>query len=292
MRITLRQSLIALALGTLLAPALAKGPAPSATAEAWRADVAALADAADNDARRAYLQQDLTASGLTVQALPFTIDGKQGTNLLAPVSGPANAPVLLIGAHLDRVDVGRGATDNASGSSVVLELAKRFQANPLKHHRVSVALWDLEEHGLLGARAYVEGDAEKPAFYVNFDVFGWGDSLWMMSPDAKHPLVAASSVAAEGVGLKLSAGPQYPPTDHLAFLKAGVPSVSYSLVGADEIPAILQVFAGGRPEQMPKVMQVIHSPDDTIDQVDPVAAAKGIDAVEAALRAWDATQGH
>ena len=292
MRIPFRQSLIALALGTLLAPALAKGPAPSATADAWRTDVAALADAADNDARRAYLQQDLTANGLTVQALPFTIDGKSGTNLLAPVGGPANAPVLLIGAHLDRVDVGRGATDNASGSSVVLELAKRFQAKPLKHHRVSVALWDLEEHGLLGARAYVEGDAEKPAFYVNFDVFGWGDSLWMMSPDEKHPLVAATGVAAEGVGLKLSAGPQYPPTDHLAFLKAGVPSVSYSLVGADEIPSILQVFAGGRPEQMPKVMQVIHSPGDTIDQVDPVAAAKGIDAVEAALRAWDATQGH
>lgn len=292
MRLMLRQSIIALALGTLLAPALAKGPAPSATAEAWRADVAAIADAADNAARRDYLQQDLTATGLTVQALPFTIDGKQGTNLLAPVAGPANAPVLLIGAHLDRVDVGRGATDNASGSAVVLELAKRFQANPLKHHRVAVAFWDLEEHGLLGARAYVEGDAAKPAFYVNFDVFGWGDSLWMMSPDAKHPLVTASNVAAEGVGLKLTAGPQYPPTDHLAFLRAGVPSVSYSLVGADEIPSILQVFSGGKPEQMPKVMQVIHTPDDTMAQVDANAAAKGIDAVEAALRAWDATQGH
>lgn len=63
-------------------------------------------------------------------------------------------------------------------------------------------------------------------------------------------------------------------------------------LGADEIPSILQVFAGGKPAQMPKVIQVIHTPDDTLAQVDAAAAARGIDAVEAALRAWDATQGH
>ena len=37
----------------------------------------------------------------------------------------------------------------------------------------------------------------------------------------------------------------------------------------------------------PKVMSVIHTPNDTLEQVDAVAAAKGIDAVEAALREWD-----
>ena len=77
-------------------------------------------------------------------------------------------------------------------------------------------------------------------------------------------------------------------TDHLAFLKAEWPAVSYSLVGADEIPSILAVFEGRKPDAMPKVMRVIHSPEDTADHVDADAAAKGIDAVEAAIRAWDA----
>src|SRR5690606_15687772 len=109
----------------------------------------------------------------------------------------------------------------------------------------------------------------------------------MMAPDASHPLVAASAAATEANGIRLSSGDKYPPTDHLAFLKAGWPAVSYSLVGADEIGPILQVFSGGKPATMPKVMAVIHSENDTLEQIDGVAAETGIDAVEAALRAWD-----
>ena len=63
----------------------------------------------------------------------------------------------------------------------------------------------------------------------------------------------------------------------------------YSLIGAAEIPEILAVFGGAPPQSMPKVMQVIHSAQDTIEHIDADAVAKGIDAVEAAIRAWDAT---
>ena len=86
----------------------------------------------------------------------------------------------------------------------------------------------------------------------------------------------------------IDAGDQYPPSDHLAFIKAGWPAVSYSLVGADEIPDILRVFGGKRPARVPKLIAVIHSRKDTIEQVDDAAVARGIDAVEAAIREWDA----
>jgi Zn-dependent M28 family amino/carboxypeptidase len=258
----------------------------------WYGDVAGMAQAEDNAGRRAHLQTRLQGIGLTATKQAFVAGKLEGENLLVDLDGPAGAPLLLIGAHSDRVDAGRGATDNASGSAVVLALAERLQRTPLAHHRVKVAFWDLEEHGLLGAAAYIEQSgeqkSEKPALYINFDVFGWGDSLWMMTPDQGHPLVAASRGAAEAQGLAISAGKQYPPSDHLAFLKADWPAVSYSLVGADEIPGILATFAGKRPMSPPKVMKVIHSPNDTVDQVDEAAAAKGIDAVEDAIRAWDA----
>lgn len=254
----------------------------------WYGDVAGMAQAENNAGRRAYLQTRLQGLGLTATKQAFVAGQREGENLLVDLGGPAGAPLLLIGAHSDRVDAGRGATDNASGSAVVMALAERLQRTPLTHHRVKVAFWDLEERGLLGATAYVDQDSEKPALYINFDVFGWGDSLWMMTPDPAHPLVAASRSAAQAQGLAMTAGDQYPPSDHLAFLKADWPAVSYSLVGADEIPNILAVFAGERPVSPPKVMKVIHSPNDTIDQVDAVAAAKGVDAVEVAIRAWDA----
>ena len=101
----------------------------------------------------------------------------------------------------------------------------------------------------------------------------------------------ASTSAAEQAGLRLSAGEQYPPTDHRAFLEAGWPAVSYSLVGEDEISAILAAYAGTKPPTVPKLMQVIHSEHDTLAHLDPDAAARGINAIEAALREWDAGAG-
>ena len=290
--------LVAALLVPILIPMLTSCASVSATQPAsrgsdfahsqWYDDVAGMAQAEDNAGRRAHLQTRLQGLGLTAAKQAFVAGTREGENLLVDLGGPAGAPLLLIGAHSDRVDAGRGATDNASGSAVAMALAERLQRKPLAHHRVKVAFWDLEEHGLLGATAYIAQDSEKPALYINFDVFGWGDSLWMMTPDPAHPLVAASRSAAQAQGLAISAGKEYPPSDHLAFLKAEWPAVSYSLVGADEIPPILAMFAGKRAMSPPRVMKVIHTPNDTIDQVDEAAAAKGIDAVEAAIRAWDA----
>jgi aminopeptidase S len=286
-----RQTVLVAALLVSLLTACASAPKPVDSANtgrnAWHEDVAKMADAADNAGRRAHLELRLQELGLPVVKQTFAAQSLQGENLIADLGGPANAPLLLIGAHSDRVDAGRGATDNASGSAVALALAERFKRRPLANHRVKVAFWDLEEHGLLGAAAYVEQNSEKPALYVNFDVFGWGDSLWMMTPDPAHPLVGTTRDAAQAQGLALTAGEQYPPSDHRAFLKAGWPAVSYSLVGADEIPGILEMFAGKRVMSRPKVMLVIHSADDTLEQIDAAAAAKGVDAVEAALRDWD-----
>jgi Zn-dependent M28 family amino/carboxypeptidase len=262
--------------------------APAADA-GWLGDVSAISAAGDNDGRKHAVQQRLDTLGIDWRTERFESKGNRGENILAELGGPSDAPLLLIGAHYDRVEVGHGATDNASGSATVLALAARFKRIPLKHHRVAIALWDLEEAGLLGSTAHVANGGAKSALYVNFDVFGWGDTLWMMTPEATHPLVAASADAARAEGLAFSAGDRYPPTDHLAFLKAGRPAVSYSLVGAGEVAGILEVFAGKTPATMPKVMQVIHRERDTLAEVDALAAERGVDAVERALRQWDAS---
>jgi len=295
MPISVRSACSALLAAALLAACASPAPVPARTDvaapaadAAWLADVTAISSAADNAGRRAAIESALAASGLKAERKPFAIDKREGVNLFADVGGPDGAPLLLIGAHSDKVEAGRGATDNASGSAAVLALAQRLKQRPLQHHRVRVAFWDLEELGLLGSRAYVAGGKDKPALYVNFDVFGWGDALWMQTLDETHPLVAASRSATEAAGIALNAGKAYPPTDHLAFQKAGWPAVSYSLVGRDEISGILEEFAGKKVEPAPKVMRVIHSDNDTLAQLDAAEAAKGVGAVEAALRAWDA----
>ncbi|WP_363796849.1 M28 family metallopeptidase [Lysobacter firmicutimachus] len=272
---------------TAAAPALAREAAPKA--QRWIGDVDAIADADAGDGRRSAIERRLDAIGLHWNAQTFEA-GKhgRGTNLVADVSGPADAPLLLFGAHFDRVGEGRGATDNASGSATVLALAERFKQRPLSRHRVAVAFWDLEEAGLLGSAAYIAQNRAKPALYVNFDVFGWGKTLWMMTPEADSALVAASRSAAQAAGLSLAPGEQYPPSDHRSFLKAGWPAVSYSLIGAEEVPLILAAYRREKTAETAKVMRVIHSAHDTLDEIDPAAAALGVDAVEDAIRRWDA----
>lgn len=255
----------------------------------WLGDVQAIAAAGDNAGRRAAIAARLDAIGLDWRKLAFDATQRPGENLYADVAGPADAPLLLIGAHSDRVATGDGATDNASGSATVLALAERFKQRPLQNHRVAVAFWDLEEAGLLGSKAFVADGTTRPALYVNFDVFGWGDTLWMMAPaDAQAALVDGSRAASQANRLQLVSGEQYPPTDHRPFLAAGWPAVSYSLVGREEAAQVLDVYAGKKPAQTPKVMQVIHSERDKVDQIDAAAVARGVDAVEQALRQWDA----
>ena len=259
----------------------------------WQAQVAAISATGDATARGDAIGTRLEALGIAWKREPFEREGQSGQNLVADLGGPDGAPLLLIGAHYDKVEVGHGATDNASGVAAVLELAQVLKAKTLAHHRVQVAFWDLEEKGLLGAHAWVAtAGRERPALYVNFDVFGWGDTLWMMAPDSDTQLVSALRSASRQEKLGFQPGDKYPPTDHLAFLAAGWPAVSFSLVGGDEIDPILAVFGGGKPAEVPKVMQVIHSERDTIAELDAARVDDALRAIEHGLRAWDASTAH
>lgn len=273
----------------LLLALLAASPAWADTvSERWQTQVGDISAHADTRTRGDAIGKRLDRLGIAWKREAFEQDGQAGQNLVADLGGPDGAPLLLIGAHYDQVDVGHGATDNASGVAAVLELAAVLKATPLAHHRVQVVFWDLEEKGLLGSRAWVATTGrEKPALYVNFDVFGWGDTLWMMSPQDDSLLVASLRAASEYEKLAFKPGDKYPPTDHLAFLKAGWPAVSFSLVGGDEIGPILEVFGGGKPAQVPKVMQVIHSPRDTTAELDSQRVDDALRVIEQGLRMWD-----
>ncbi len=64
--------------------------------------------------------------------------------------------VVMLGGHMDSWHSGTGATDNAAGVSVAMEVVRILQALNLKPRRtIRIALWSGEEEGLLGSRAYV-----------------------------------------------------------------------------------------------------------------------------------------
>ena len=65
--------------------------------------------------------------------------------------------MYIIGAHMDGHGWGEAANDNGSGTALVMELARVFSMPDVQTDRtIRFALWNNEETGLNGARAYVE----------------------------------------------------------------------------------------------------------------------------------------
>lgn len=65
--------------------------------------------------------------------------------------------MYIIGAHMDGHGWGEAANDDGSGTALVIELARIFNAPDVQTERsIRFALWNNEETGLNGARAYVE----------------------------------------------------------------------------------------------------------------------------------------
>ena len=90
---------------------------------------------------------------------------------------------LTITAHYDHIGMmGKkacfyGANDNASGVSMLLNLAKYFAAHPHKYSIAFIAT-SAEEVGIVGAKYFAEHplfDLDKIRFLVNFDMAGTGD---------------------------------------------------------------------------------------------------------------------
>jgi aminopeptidase YwaD len=105
-------------------------------------------------------------------------------NLLGKVDGTSKSDsIIVVSAHYDHLGrMGKsvyfpGANDNASGVSMLLNLAKAIQAKPIKY-KVVFILFAGEEIGLLGSKYFTENpllDLSKIKFLVNLDLNGTGD---------------------------------------------------------------------------------------------------------------------
>jgi Zn-dependent M28 family amino/carboxypeptidase len=163
------------------------------------------------------------------------------SNVLGKIEGTdavLGQQIILIGAHVDHLgfdgaDIYRGADDNASGTAIVLELARMFQRCGLQPKRTLVFVaWNAEEMGLLGSRYYVDNPlfplSDTLAVY-NFDMVGGGDGSGVLlfgGEDADNLwLTTLMRNAAERDGLthEIQIVPQKLASDHAPFVERGIP---------------------------------------------------------------------
>jgi len=65
--------------------------------------------------------------------------------------------MYIVGAHMDGIGFGEAANDDGSGTALVMEVARVLSSPDVTTERtIRFALWNNEETGLNGARAYVD----------------------------------------------------------------------------------------------------------------------------------------
>lgn len=219
-------------------------------------------------------------AALTVQLTPvsekaFNVVGRIAA---APVEGKKLPGVIVIGAHYDHLGKGGryslsphsdaahvGADDNASGVSVLLEVARELSQRSIQLHRdVIVVAFSGEESGVLGSAHLVQkwteaaksnGQLKDVYAMLNMDMVG------RMRDNRLQVLGAETAVEwkeiAQGVCDKQRvdcalSGDGYGPSDQTSFYAAGVP--------------VLHFFTGTHTDY--------HKPSDTPDKINAAGAAQ------------------
>ncbi len=173
---------------------------------------------------------------------PEAADALNGINTIADIRGSDRADeVVILGAHFDSHPYSTGATDNATGSSAMMEAVRVIKSLGLKPRRtIRVALWSAEEQGLLGSRAYVaehfggtgntplKPEHAKLAAYFNLDngtgrIRGiWGQGNLGAMQLFRQWMESVRDLGADLVGPRVVGS-----TDHASFENAGLPGFQF-----------------------------------------------------------------
>lgn len=173
---------------------------------------------------------------------------------MIPGTGPET---VIIGAHRDHF--GRpggllfpGADDNASGTAVILELARVLTKVGVRPPRtILFASFSGEERDLLGSRLYTSRPPvplSSTKAMINIDHAGVGSGRLTVGVTGIEKEIAAESGKTAGVTEKLDLYGFFPGGDHVPFKEAGVPTIT--------------VVSGG-------VHPHFHQPTDAADTIDP-----------------------
>jgi hypothetical protein len=153
----------------------------------------------------------------------------EGANVVGDLEGSA-APgeIVLLGAHLDSWDLGRGALDDGAGCGIVIEAARQIARLPRHPRRtLRVVLFANEENGLRGARAYEKAHAaEIPAHVLALEA-DLGDGrvreLSMLGGPALLPLFDEVLAGLSPLGVARAGADAHGGADLIPLVAAGVP---------------------------------------------------------------------
>ncbi|MFH1762620.1 MAG: M20/M25/M40 family metallo-hydrolase [Gemmatimonadota bacterium] len=165
---------------------------------------------------------------------------------------------IILSAHFDSWDGGSGATDNNTGTVIMMEAARILKETyPNPKRTILVGLWNGEEQGLNGSRAFV---ADHPDIVENVQALfnqdnGTGrvtnismQGLSGVAPFVSGWMTALPSQISQHIDLNIPGNPGTGGSDYASFVCASVPAFSIS--------SLSWTYS-----------QTYHNPTDTFDKV-------------------------
>jgi hypothetical protein len=167
---------------------------------------------------------------------------QQAFNVVGEIKGTDKADELVVlGAQLDTVNLGKGATDNAAGVAVVMEAVRLLKAVNLPMRRtVRIGLWTGGEQGALGSMAFVDkyffqrpirqlraGHAKLSAYFNVNNGTGAIRGVYMQGNEQLKPIFTEWLTPFKSMGMTTLAEQSVGGTDHISFDNIGLPGFQF-----------------------------------------------------------------
>lgn len=178
--------------------------------------------------------------------------------------------IVLIGGHLDSWDLGTGAVDDGAGVAITTAAAALISRLPKRPKRtIRVVMFGAEEVGLLGAFAYAKKHNANLHNHVLATESDFGaQTIWQLvsnvNPDANWLIDEVGKVLSP-LGI-VRGGSEVPGggPDIIPLAAKGVPTIRLNQNGMD-------------------YFDLHHTPDDTLDKIDPTELAQNVAAYAASI---------
>ena len=194
------------------------------------------------------------------------VQGQSG-NVIAEVPGrDPSLPPIVVSGHLDSWDQGTGAVDDGAGVAIAAAAAKHIMDSGRPLRTIRIVWFGAEEVGLFGGLDYRARHGNEPHYALIESDFG-ADKIWKV--DSK--LGDGRKAEAEAIGRALA--------------PLGIVTGSFNEAeGSDIGPMLSDGHPGvGLSQDGTRYFDLHHTPDDTLDKVDPAQLRQNVAAWTAVL---------